>query len=551
MIRVGWACVLAAGALSVAAFTAPAQSSDASEAEQLRKELQQLKEDYDQRIRKLEERLHQLETAPPPRTNAPVPSPKIEPASPPQAAGPSTNAIAAARKFADEQFQDTTESRQRAIYMESHPITERVEQVLQDFVDIHGYIRAGYGRNNEGGTQVGFQAPGALSKYRLGNEAENYAELTLGKNFYVPELFKLDGQTRPDGTPSGPIARVQTTISVYNPYQDQLSSSSTQYGLPEAFAEIGNVIPSQPSLKFWAGSRYYRRQDIHISDFFYYNMSGSGGGVEDYEVPFGKLALAWIGSGTTSGFSDLPEPDADNKAGFTKGNLDLRLYDVPVPLGKGEVGVVLARSDSGKDALGNSAPSTEGAAITAVHTWEKFLSEDGVNKFSLQYGTAAAKTFTAGFETYTVNNDVFIRPDDRDSWRFRATEHFVADLNEHFAIGPELLYQYTDYAGHGGRVQWASVGVRPIVFFNRNISLAFEGGFDWVQDDSTATSGGLYKLTLAPQVSLGNKFMSRPVIRAFITFAQWSEDFEGQVGGNDYRDATTGFTYGVQMESWW
>ena len=41
---------------------------------------------------------------------------------------------------------------------------------------------------------VAFQAPGAVSKYRLGNEAETYGELILGKNFYLPGIFNLDGE---------------------------------------------------------------------------------------------------------------------------------------------------------------------------------------------------------------------------------------------------------------------------------------------------------------------------------------------------------------------
>jgi maltoporin len=40
-----------------------------------------------------------------------------------------------------------------------------------------GDFRAGYGRNDQGGSQVGFQAPGAFATYRLGNEAENHGEL--------------------------------------------------------------------------------------------------------------------------------------------------------------------------------------------------------------------------------------------------------------------------------------------------------------------------------------------------------------------------------------
>ncbi len=45
--------------------------------------------------------------------------------------------------------------------------------------------------------------------------------------------------------------------------------------------------------------------------------------------------------------------------------------------------------------------------------------------------------------------------------------------------------------------------------------------------------------------------MSRPSIRAFFTYAVWSDDFVGQVGGLDYRSDNHGLTYGVQMEGWW
>ena len=65
-------------------------------------------------------------------------------------------------------------------------------------------------------------------------------------------------------------------------------------GLP---SEALGSLAAQPSMKFWAGLRYYRRHDIHINDFFFYNMSGGGGGVEDFELLFGKMALAWIGPG--------------------------------------------------------------------------------------------------------------------------------------------------------------------------------------------------------------------------------------------------------------
>jgi maltoporin len=213
--------------------------------------------------------------------------------------------------------------------------------------------------------------------------------------------------------------------------------------------------------------------------------------------------------------------------------------------------VVYATEDSGLDASGRSAPGSDGVAVNFLHTAEKFISPDGANKFSLQFGTGAAKTLTSGFETFTLTNGVFIRPDYTSSWRFRATEHFTANVSEHFSIGPALVYQMTDYADGSGLVYWGSAGVRPIIHFNKFISLAFEGGVDWVKNTGQAPSGYLYKITLAPQVSLGNRFFSRPVMRAFITYAQWGNEFRGLVGGNDYANDTQGLTYGVQMEAWW
>jgi len=525
----------------LSALPAFSQTPPVSEAEQLRQELRQLKSDYESRMKSIEQRLLQLESGP--ATNLPTLTSAAN-------SSTATNAAVTAKEFANREFQRNTESRERAALAESSPLRERVEQVLEDFVEIHGYLRAGYGRNDQGGPQVAFQAPGASAKYRLGNEAENYGELTFGKNFYVPGLFSLDPAVRPDGTPTGPIARVQATVSMYNPYEDLLASSDTDFGLPESWVSIGNVLESQPSLKFWAGNRFYRRHDININDFYFYNMSGAGGGVEDFQLPFGKLALAWIGAASRSGVSDVPVPDASNEAGYSKGNWDLRLYDVTLPLGKGEFGLAYARADSGLDAAGNSASDSDGIAFNFVHTRDQFLRQDGVNKFSLQFGTGAAKTFNSGFETFTLTNGVFIRPDEDDSWRFRATEHFIVNLNDHFSIGPALVYQITDY-GDGDTVQWFSTGVRPIIHFNKYISLAFEGGVDWVRDDGAGTSDFLYKLTLAPQVSLGNLFMSRPVLRAFITYAHWGDDFVGQVGGNDYQNENDGVTAGVQMEVWW
>lgn len=457
-----------------------------------------------------------------------------------------------ARKIANyvgQSFKRNTETRDR----KEGPrfIADRMENVLEDFIDIGAYVRAGYGRDGKGSSLAAVQAPGAASKYRLGNEAENYGELILSKNVYIPGVFHMDDRLRSDGTPVGPIAHAQLRLSLFNPYSAHSSAGATSVGLPEAWVAISNVIKSQPTAKFWAGNRFYRRHDIHVIDFFYWNMSGGGGGIEDVRVGPGKLAFAWIGLAATSGLSYLPQPDAENRAGFSKSNYDLRFYDLPLLGGQTEVGLTFSHAESGLDRDGNQAPSSMGMAVNLVHTVNHFLSEDGVNKVSFQYGTGPAKSFTSGFETFTQDGGTFIRPDEQSSWRFRFTESFTASLNQHFSIGPVVIFQATDFGNGQGQQMWVSGGLRPIVHFNRYFNVALEGGMDWVRDQEADTEGALYKLTIAPQVAVGNQFNTRPVVRAFATLAKWTNDFEGQVGGLDYASSTHAMNWGMQMETWW
>lgn len=77
---------------------------------------------------------------------------------------------------------------------------------------------------------------------------------------------------------------------------------------------------------------------------------------------------------------------------------------------------------------------------------------------------------------------------------------------------------------------------------NEHFSLACQGGVDYVDDSGLHRSGAVGKFTVAPQASLGDRFFSRPVIRAFLTCAIRSDSFRGQAGDNDYANDTSGWT---------
>ena len=114
-----------------------------------------------------------------------------------------------------------------------------------------------------------------------------------------------------------------------------------------------------------------------------------------------------------------------------------------------------------------------------------------------------------------------------------------------------MVFQQSHAESSNADQTWVSGGVRPIFHFTRQVNLAIEGGIDWVKDEALASDGFLGKITLAPQISIDDRWNSRPVIRAFVTQAFWSDDFVGRVGGADYATSKRGLSAGMQMEAWW
>jgi maltoporin len=253
---------------------------------------------------------------------------------------------------------------------------------------------------------------------------------------------------------------------------------------------------------------------------------------------FGKLAFAWIG-----GSVDNYVTEHGNAA---KQNFDLRLYDVKVPFGKATFWFDYSDTRGGdvRNPVGGGAvniDSTGGWALGLIHRTEDEKLWGGYNEFSVQYGQGAAYNFASTLDSSG--------PDLDEAWRFRVTDHITIQPAAYFSMQLVALYEDTDFGGPNSRNQWASAGVRPIYHFNDRFSVALETGIDWAKSDALGTDGSLWKVTLAPQISRGGRFFSRPVIRPFVTYAIWSDDFKGRIGGSAYDNATHGLSYGIQAEA--
>jgi maltoporin len=494
----------------------------AQQTEELQKQLQQLKQQYEQTTLELQRRIAALEE----QIKKESPQKKEGAVSAVELAAQDAKQVALGQK--EQTLQGQVPSAPSYDFLrDADTRMKRLEEQAKSF-EFHGYLRSGYGLNSQGGQQVAFQAPGADAKYRLGNEAETYAELIFVNNWVNPEHDSDKAWIRTEV-----LVQANTTNSAnYANFPGGIGND--QFRFREAFVQAGNIFDSQPQAKFWAGQRFYRRYQSHINDFYISDMSGYGAGVEDLNVKVGKMAIAFLAGA---------RPDITTENGnYAKSNIDVRLYDVNVPGGKLGMWLNFARAKGGTTQTGTVIPTANGFAIGINH--QRLEWKGGYNWFSIGYAKGAASNSRTSVDDPT--------PFISNSKRFQIAEHMLLQPNDKFAIMPVFIYQRTQSGNpREDWNEWISFGARPQVFFTDHLSLAIEGGFDRTSSGTGQYEGWLRKFTIAPQIGAGRKFFSRPVLRLFLTYASWSDGLRGFVGAIPFQNRTSGFSYGVQVETWW
>jgi maltoporin len=400
-----------------------------------------------------------------------------------------------------------------------------------------GYLRSGFGDDSDGKDQQPFQAPLAGAKYRLGNEAETYLETA----------FMYGGNSEGDN-PAYFDTRVR--IAYFTP-TSRSSSFETTTSVREAYAVARRVWAAQPAATFWAGARFYDRQDVHINDFYYRDPSGFGGGVEDVALgERAKLAVAWIG-GTTDELESSGEP-ADERFRFNKNTFDFKLYGFGLGRTRASVAVDLSRFAGDEDKSGEQ-PITIGDSFGASMTGIVELPfTGGRNKLALQYGKGAAYDFRSVVQkpvgrTFQPGEHVDIN----ELWQFRVVNDFLIEQRGPWSLQGVVIYQELENgAAANSRIRWVSIGARPVRKLGRFFSMAVEAGWDHTKQGDLP-GGSLFKLTVAPQITPALRFLSRPSLRAFGTWAHWSDSFRGQIAAATDPQAVQGAAFGVQLETWW
>jgi maltoporin len=410
-------------------------------------------------------------------------------------------------------------------------------------VDYFGYFRAGTALSSNGTGDANYEKQ---KVGRLGNENDNYSEFGFGKD------LKTGEQTW----------RVESMIasgnSGTNGWQDG------DFNVAQYNVQATGLFSSDKEATVWAGKRYYQRRDVHITDFYFLNTSGTGGGIENISVGNQKLSLAlvedssskqktldgkqWVlKPGTNPGVEGSWEQQDKYKEDEVKGYIaDVRLANINL-WEDATLEVAGAYNFSTGTASGNTnVQADDGALVTAILHQNM---EAGFNQTVVQYGNSAYGAQMADLG----NGGNFDRRDgaNNDAQGVRLLNWGVISLGEKWEMGHQFLAaRSTDAAiSATNRAKTDhdlfSAVIRPMYQWTDTVRTVFEAG-TYVENYSNYGNKKGSKLTVAQAFSMGEGFFARPEIRVYGTYLNDRSD-SAQLADKSKKNE---FLVGVQVEAW-
>ena len=400
-------------------------------------------------------------------------------------------------------------------------------------VDFSGYVRAGAGVTADGG---GLKSGDEFNKSklgRLGNEFDTYAEVGLGQ-----ELFNADDRSMYLDT----MFSMESAGNMNNETTSRSDSEQATFGIKQAAIKAKGYIPSAPEATIWAGKRFYQRQDLHIIDTKFLNVSGYGFGLEGLNAGAGTLSTAII------------RGDGEAWDGATSiGDLNIYYADVrysnlkPWDGAWAEVAVDYAMvnpTDAQTDTDATAADLDNGLMVTAQIS-QSF--DWGWDKVVLQYGDKglAQNMISQGGGWYDIwSGDV------NDAKGYRIINTGDVNLSDSFMINHVLTYGYAEE--HGDWVDdedMLSFVMRPTYKWSSYNKTMLEVGYfkstkTWDSGSEDKSKGK--KVTLAHALTTGEGFFARPEVRFYVSYLK---DDEGKSFNNSTENDA--INYGVQFEAWW
>lgn len=448
-------------------------------------------------------------------------------------------------------------------------------QASQVAAELHGYVRSGTLWTTNGmrnANRLGLRA-GSEGYFRLGNEEDTKLEL-------LPTIK----WTADDGV----WAKMRANITHQTGDTSDWNSNGFDKDIQvrETFIEMGG-LEFNPSTVFWAGKRYSQMEiSSHQYTYDYLQNNGTGGGFENMDIGFAKWDLGvydysiYEGTGEWSkinGKQGSPNELSVNTwlhaIGGTGLDIQFKYIDTDkIKFDEKKPDGVTKWDGKDYKTYAESNQATEGYLVSVLYNTPGFFwFGNGYGKICFQYAKGADAGTKTGQNGYGWGNNA-------DQETTRLIVEGLWDITKSFSTSVFAMYQY-DHAlnewsynkpegPYNKNASFYAIGVRPFHQITNHFAMQYELGYEHQNREGTGWGNGLksaslFKATIAPTLTLDMGYWGRPQIRAFVTYAKWSEgaetcsEFDGKNTRNGYNqgsmtigDRTDTVMVGFQGEAW-
>ena len=409
-------------------------------------------------------------------------------------------------------------------------------------VNFGGYLRSGVMHGN-GGQMTKFN----VNKVgRLGNENDTYGEVAL----------------------SSDIATVDDTVWTVNSRLTIASNSrnrdwqqtggkdmeNNEIALREFNVMAKGLLDWDKDAVVWVGKRFYKREDIHITDMYFYDISGYGAGLENLGLGTGKLDIAWIRQDDQADYRDHA-PDSETSKHFVSLNkFDVR-YNFPV-----WDGASLQVADTYYVPERDNKSLVLKNEINNANTFDVELNQGyslGWNKTVLQWMHGS----NANGVHYGTGNWLDYNGNSNSANGFRVINFGDTAFTDVFKMQHVINCAWSGgYDDNVDKKSTYSVVVRPFFQLTKMTRIITELGAYWDTTkykvgDKNKEKGQKFTVAygLTPDAS---NVWSRPEIRFFVSYVHGTNK-TGDVKNNPSltlqtgNDANHDVMFGAQVEAWW
>ncbi|MDD6205464.1 carbohydrate porin [Succinivibrio sp.] len=435
---------------------------------------------------------------------------------------------------------------------------------------------------------------------RLGNENDTFLELapslTLaeldGVEYRLISSFAMSSEYKGGwaGTNNqrGDRASRNMENAGKSDNSDLKDFSNLSFGLTQAYVRVTGLLDSDKDAAIWVGKRY-QRQDSHVVDAFWRDVSGDSVGIENLSVGSGKFRATWVRRDGESVFTNKYEgytalswtaKDGDLRPSKITNNIFDVSYAFPVgaetSLDLGYTFIAPQRYASEYSNYGYKMKDERGNSHLVLARLDTKLFDCVNHTSALRY--VRGSTAEGGFGAHTY--DVYSQDD--SSYNIDFINIGSVNFTDRIGMMYHTWFNFARTTNNIGDNDSRTVSrafqlvLRPYYKLTKMTRLVLEAGMSTkstatddylakeVKDRNSFSNSQAQKLTLAYAITpdAGNAF-SRPEIRFFATYKHYNDKHVGTYGNgfkvknvatgkNDplYEGRKTETFFGAQVEAW-